>query len=78
MRAPESHGNYIGTSSPIDFHRYTLAVEHQTAFNPRTIFAVLGKAEVPVYQQDENGRSVPILVMEQMGLKQAGPVLSCR
>ena len=32
---PESHGEYIGTSGPIDFHRFTLAGEYQIDFAPR-------------------------------------------
>jgi hypothetical protein len=63
---PESHGEYIGTSGPIDFHRYTLAVEHQTDFTPRKIFAAIGKDELPVYRQDESGQFVPIPVIEQI------------
>ncbi len=29
---PDEHGEYIGTSGPIDFCCFTLAVEHQTDF----------------------------------------------
>lgn len=63
---PESHGEYIGTSGPIDFHRFTVAVEHQTDFAPRKMFAAVGGVEMPVYRQDENGRFVPIPVIDQI------------
>ena len=63
---PESHGEYIGTSGPIDFHRFTVAVEHQTDFAPRKMFAAVGSVEMPVYWQDENGRMVPIPVIDQI------------
>lgn len=63
---PESHGEYIGTSGPIDFHRFTVAVEHQTDFAPRKMFAAVGGAEMPVYRQDESGRFVPIPVIDQI------------
>jgi hypothetical protein len=62
----ESHGEYIGTSGPIDFHRYTLAVEHQTDFNPRKMFAAVGGKELTVYRQDESGEFVPIPVIDQI------------
>ncbi|WP_426062040.1 hypothetical protein [Hymenobacter sp. B1770] len=63
---PESHGEYIGTSSPIDFHRFTVAVEHQTDFAPRKLFAAVGGVEMPLYRQDENGHMVPIPVIDQI------------
>ena len=63
---PESHGEYIGTSGPIDFHRFTLAVEHQTDFAPRKMFAAVGGVELPMYRQDENGQMVPIPVIDQI------------
>jgi hypothetical protein len=63
---PESHGEYIGTSSPIDFHRFTVVVEHQTDFSLRKMFAAVGNIELPVYQQDESGQFVPIPVIEQI------------
>jgi hypothetical protein len=63
---PESHGEYIGTSGPIDFRRFTLAVEHQTDFAPRKMFAAVGGAEMPVYRQDESGRFAPIPVIDQI------------
>ena len=63
---PESHGEYIGTSGPIDFHRFTLAVEHQTDFAPRKMFAAVGGVEMPMYRQDESGRFVPIPVIDQI------------
>ncbi|GAB2963651.1 hypothetical protein GCM10027048_35930 [Hymenobacter coalescens] len=63
---PESHGEYIGTSGPIDFHRYTLAVEHQTDFHPRKMFAAVGGKELTVYRQDESGQFVPIPVIDQI------------
>jgi hypothetical protein len=62
----ESHGEYIGTSGPIDFHRFTLAVEHQTDFAPRKMFAAVGGAEVPLYRQDDSGQMVPIPVIDQI------------
>lgn len=63
---PESHGEYIGTSGPIDFHRYTVAVEHQTEFAARKMFAALSKVELPLYRQDESGQFVPIPVIDQI------------
>ena len=63
---PESHGEYIGTSGPIDFHRFTLAVEHQTDFAPRKMFAAVGGVEMPLYREDESGRFVPIPVIDQI------------
>ncbi|MBG8554951.1 hypothetical protein [Hymenobacter guriensis] len=63
---PESHGEYIGTSGPIDFHRFTVAVEHQTDFAPRKMFAAVGGVEIPMYRQDENGQMVPIPVIDQI------------
>jgi len=63
---PESHGEYIGTSGPIDFHRFTLAVEHQTDFAPRKMFAAVGGVEIPLYREDESGRFVPIPVIDQI------------
>jgi hypothetical protein len=49
---PESHGEYIGTSGPLDFHPFTLAVAHQTDFAPRKLFAAVGGYELPVYRPD--------------------------
>jgi hypothetical protein len=63
---PESHGEYIGTSGPIDFHRFTVAVEHQTDFAPRKMFAAVGGVELPLYRQDENDQMVPIPVIDQI------------
>lgn len=63
---PESHGEYIGTSGPIDFHRFTIAVEHQTDFAPRKMFAAVGGIELPMYRQDESGQFVPIPVIDQI------------
>ena len=63
---PESHGEYIGTSGPVDFHRFTLAVEHQTDFAPRKMFAAVGGAEMPMYRHDESGRFVPVPVIDQI------------
>ena len=63
---PESHGEYIGTSGPIDFHRFTLAVERQTDFAARKMFAAVGGVELPMYRQDENGQMVPIPVIDQI------------
>jgi hypothetical protein len=63
---PESHGEYIGTSGPIDFHHFTLAVEHQTDFAPRKMFAAVGGIELPMYRQDESGQFVPIPVIDQI------------
>ncbi|QJX46629.1 hypothetical protein HMJ29_06625 [Hymenobacter taeanensis] len=62
----ESHGEYIGTSGPIDFHRFTVAVEHQTDFALRKMFAAVGGHEIPIYRQDESGEMVPIPVIEQI------------
>ena len=63
---PESHGEYIGTSGTIDFHRFTVAVEHQTDFAPRKMFAAVGGAEMPMYRQDQSGQFVPIPVIDQI------------
>ncbi|MBC6991943.1 hypothetical protein [Hymenobacter sp. BT491] len=63
---PESHGEYIGTSGPIDFHRFTVAVEHQTDFAPRKMFAAVGGVEIPMYRQDESGQLVLIPVIDQI------------
>ena len=60
---PDEHGEYIGTSGPIDFRRFTLAVKHQTDFTPRKLFAAVGGVELPLYRQDENGQMVPIWLL---------------
>lgn len=62
----DEHGEFIGTSGPIDFHRFTLAVEHQTDYSARKMFAAVGGVEIPVYRQDESGRFVPIPVIDQI------------
>ncbi len=62
----DEHGEYIGTSGPIDFHRFTLAVEHQTDFAPRKMFAAVGGYEMPLYRQNEAGQLVPIPVIDQI------------
>ncbi len=62
----ENHGEHIGSSGPIDFHRFTLAVEHQTDFAPRKMFAAVGGIELPLYRQDESGQFVPIPVIDQI------------
>lgn len=62
----DSHGEYIGTSGAIDFHRYTVAVEHQTDFAIRKMFAAVGGVEIPIYRQDESGVMVPIPVIDQI------------
>lgn len=63
---PESHGEYIGTSGPIDFHRFTVAVEHQTDFALRKMFAAVGGTELCLYRQDDSGAMVPIPVIDQI------------
>ncbi|UOR06218.1 hypothetical protein MUN82_03780 [Hymenobacter aerilatus] len=63
---PESHGEYIGTSGPIDFHRFTLAVEHQTDFALRKMFTAVSGKEITMYRPDESGRMVPIPIIEQI------------
>ncbi len=62
----ENHGEHIGSSGPIDFHRFTLAVEHQTDFAPRKMFTAVGGVELPLYRQDESGQFVPIPVIDQL------------
>ena len=63
---PESQGEYIGTSGPMDYGYFTLLVEHQTDFAPRKMFAAVGWAEMPVYRQEEGGEMVPVPVIDQI------------
>ena len=62
----DEHGEYIGTSGPVDFHRFTLAVEHQTDYSTRKMFAAVGGVEIPIYRQDESGQMIPIPVIDQI------------
>lgn len=59
-------GEAIGSSGPIDFHHYSLAVEHQTDFAPRKMFAAMGGGELTTYRQDEEGQLAPIPIADQI------------
>lgn len=63
---PESHGEYIGTSGPEDFARYTASVANQTAYCIRKMFAAVAHVEIPIYRQDESGQMIPIPVIDQI------------
>lgn len=62
----ESHGDYIGTSAPIDFHQFTVMVEHQTDFAPHKMFAAVAGQALPTYQLNENGEMIPLSVIDQI------------
>lgn len=62
----DTAGEAIGSSGPIDFHRYTLAVAHQTDFAPRKMFAAVGWSELTTYRQDEDGQLAPIPIADQI------------
>ena len=63
---PTSQGEYIGTSGPVDYNFFTLAVERQTEWAPRKLFAAMGSGEIPLYRPDDRGHLVPIPVIDQI------------
>lgn len=64
---PTRQGEYIGTSGPIDFNFFTLAVERQTDWAPRKIFEAMGGGvEMPVYRPDDHGQMVPVPIIDQI------------
>ncbi|AWM34189.1 hypothetical protein [Hymenobacter nivis] len=63
---PESHGEYIGTSGPEDFARYTASVANQTAYCIRKMFAAVAHVDIPLYRPDETGQMIPIPVIDQI------------
>jgi len=60
----DEHGEYIGTSGGIDFAYFTLAVEHQTDYSFRKMFAGVGGVELPMYRQNEAGEMEPIPIID--------------
>ncbi|QNH61000.1 hypothetical protein [Hymenobacter sediminicola] len=58
------HGEYIGTSGPIDYGYFTTLVENQTDFCARKMLAAGGLGQLPMYAPNEAGEMVEIPVID--------------
>ncbi len=73
----DSRGEFIGTSDPSDFERFSNIIKNSNDFDPLSFFREQGK-EIPVYTQGEDGEMKPLSTIDRIEMEMNEDIINGR